>query len=339
MGSKHLPPARGANQADVARRAGVSTQTVSRVISGQPNVRPETAQRVLAAVEELDYRVNHAASSLASGRSRILGLVVVSTNRYSSAALSVGVEKAAAEHGYTVTTAAVADHTSAESVLQAFDRLEQQGAEGIVVGVPIPLESTTMRTRISRMPTIRSEHAGFGEDAPFAVDQHTVSRLAVEHLLELGHETVWHVTGEESWQEAKQRREGWKDVLRARGIDPPPEIPGDWTPESGYRAGRTIAAIPDVTAVYVGSDEMAFGLLRAFHEAGRQVPEDISVVSVDDISLAAYAAPALTTVRQPFQSLGRAAALRVISRIEGDLEVDIPPTEPTLVVRSSTAAR
>ena len=111
------------------------------------------------------------------------------------------------------------------------------------------------------------------------------------------------------------------------------------TPESGYRAGRTIAAIPDVTAVYVGSDEMAFGLLRAFHEAGRQVPEDISVVSVDDISLAAYAAPALTTVRQPFQSLGRAAALRVISRIEGDLEVDIPPTEPTLVVRSSTAAR
>src|SRR5699024_12170796 len=101
-----------------------------------------------------------------------------------------------------------------------------------------------------------------------------------------GDEAVRHGTGEESWQEAKQRREGWKDVLRARGIDPPPEIPGDWTPESGYRAGRTIAAIPDVTAVYVGSDEMAFGLLRAFHEAGRQVPEDISVVSVDDISLA-----------------------------------------------------
>src|SRR5690625_7145086 len=120
MGSKHLPPARGANQADVARRAGVSTQTVSRVISGQPNVRPETAQRVLAAVDELDYRVNHAASSLASGRSRILGLLVVSTHRYSSAAPSVGVDKAAAEDGYTVTTEAVADHTRADATLEDF---------------------------------------------------------------------------------------------------------------------------------------------------------------------------------------------------------------------------
>src|SRR5690625_8013586 len=104
MGSKHLPPARGANQADVARRAGVSTQTVSRVISGKPNVRPETAKRVLAAVEELDYRVNHAASSLASGLSRILGLVVVSTNRYSFAAICVDGVKASAEHVTSVNT-------------------------------------------------------------------------------------------------------------------------------------------------------------------------------------------------------------------------------------------
>lgn len=329
-------PNRPPSQADVARVAGVSSQTVSRVVSGQANVHPDTAARVLAAIEELDYRVNHAASSLASGRTRIIGLIVVSTKRYSSAALSVGVESAAASKGYSVTTAAVADHASLETFLQAFDRLEQQGAEGIVLGVPVPLDNPQMRTRMERIPTIRSERAGFSPDAPLAVDQGAVSRLAVEHLLGLGHETVWHVTGDDEWQESGQRREAWAQTLEDRGVTPPPEIPGDWTPESGYRAGRTIAAIPAVTAVFVSSDEMAFGLLRALHEAGKQVPSDIAVVSVDDIALAAYASPALTTVRQPFEAMGKAAALRLIAEIEGESDIALPPTEPTLIVRDST---
>ena len=115
-------------------------------------------------------------------------------------------------------------------------------------------------------------------------------------------------------------------------------IPGDWTPESGYRAGRTIAAIPEATAVFVSSDEMAFGLIRALHEAGRSVPDEVSVVSVDDIALAAFASPSLTTVRQPFEEMGRAAALRLIAQIEGhDLAEDMPDVHPDLIVRTSTA--
>lgn len=329
---------RAPSQVDVARLAGVSTQTVSRVVSGQANVRPETARRVHAAVEELGYRVHAAAASLASGRTRMLGVLLVSTDRYSSAALGVGIEGAAAAHGYTVTTATVADHSSPDAFLDAFDRLERQGAEGIILGVPVELDTPAMRTRTDRTPSTRIDRLTLEPDAPFVMDQAAIARLAVEHLLDLGHTTVWHVAGDDYWLESRQRRETWEQVLTERGIVPPPVIPADWTPESGYRAGRTIAAIPDATAVFVGSDEMAFGLVRALHEAGRVVPDEVSVVSVDDIALAAYASPALTTVRQPFETIGRAATLRLIATIEGAPIAGMPELHPELVVRSSTAA-
>lgn len=307
-------------------------------MSGQDTVRPDTARRVLAAVEELGYRVHAAAASLASGRTRVLGVIVVSTDRYSSAALGVGIQQAAAANGYTVSTAAVADHASAEAFLEAFDRLERQGAEGIILGVPVELESPAMRARTERTPATRVERTSLDEDAPLTVDQRAIARLAVEHLLDLGHATVWHVSGDDYWTETRQRSEAWEQTLRDRGIVPPPLILADWTPESGYRAGRTIAAIPEATAVFVSSDEMSFGLIRALHEAERNVPEDVSVVSVDDIALAAYASPALTTVRQPFEAMGRAAALRIIAQIEGyEAAREMPSTEPQLIVRSSTA--
>ena len=307
-------------------------------MSGQSNVRPETARRVLAAVETLGYRVHAAAASLASGRTRILGVIVLSTDRYSTGATSVGIERVAAENGYTVTTASVANHASLDAIVQAFDRLERQGAEGIILAPTVALESPEMRTRTARTPSTHLVRVGPEDDADFAVDQRLVARLAVEHLLDLGHRTVWHVAGDEYWSEAGQRRETWETVLLERGITPAPVLPADWTSESGYRAGRTIAAIPDATAVFVSSDEMAFGVIRALHEAGRAVPDDVSVVSVDDIALAAYASPALTTVRQPFEAVGMAAARRVIGEIEGaEPAGDLPPIEPELIIRASTA--
>ncbi|MBP1326288.1 DNA-binding LacI/PurR family transcriptional regulator [Leucobacter exalbidus] len=337
-----MPPRRSSqdkapSQVDVARLAGVSAQTVSRVMSNQGSVRPETARRVLAAVDELGYRIHAAAASLASGRTRLLGVIIVSNDRYSIGAHGVGIEQAAAAHGYTVTTAAVAEHASSDAFIEAFDRLERQGAEGIILGIPIDLDTPAMRVRTERTPTVRSERSELDPHSPFAVDQALIGRLAVEHLLELGHRTVWHVTGDDYWMETDERRTAWQQVLTEHGITPPPVIPGNWTPESGYRAGRTIAAIPDATAVFVSSDEMAFGVLRALHEAGKRVPEDVSVVSVDGIPLSAYASPALTTVRQPFEDVGRAAALRLIAMLEGSSVGELPHIEPTLVVRASTA--
>ncbi|GAA3859501.1 LacI family DNA-binding transcriptional regulator [Leifsonia kafniensis] len=323
-------------QVDVARVAGVSTQTVSRVVSGQPNVRPETIQRVMAAVEATGYRLHAAAASLASGRSRTLGVITISSAQYSTSAILLGVEAAASEEGYSVSTASVPQHSAPASFLGAFDRLERQGAEGIVILAPVGFLAEALGTRTERTPTVGHRQSdGIGADA--LVDQREIARLATEHLLDLGHRTVWHVSGDEFWQESNARRDEWEAVLRERGVTPPPVIPADWSPESGYRAGRTIAAIPDVTAVFVASDEMAFGVIRALHEAGRTVPDDVSVVSVDDIALAAYAAPALTTVRQPFHEVGRATATRVIDLIEKREPSVTPQLRAELIVRASTA--
>lgn len=320
----------------MARLAGVSTQTVSRVMAGHPNVLPETASRVRKAVDTLGYRVHAAAASLASGRTRVIGVIILSTARYSSGALSVGIEEVAAAEGYTVTTATVPQHAPVEAFAAAFDRLERQGAEGIILASPIPTDDPVMIARTERIPTSVAELPA-GDIDPDRLDQSEIARLATEHLLDLGHATVWHVSGDEYWMEARERRETWERVLRERGIEPPPVIPGDWTPESGYRAGRTIAAIQGATAVFVASDEMAFGVLRALHEAGRTVPDDISIASVDDIALAAYSSPALTTVRQPFEQVGRIAATRVIDRIEGRSRTAMEPVAPELIVRASTA--
>lgn len=302
-------------------------------MSGQSNVRAETARRVLAAVEELDYRVHAAAASLASGRTRILGVIAVSTGRYSTAAISIGIEETAAAEGYTVTTTMVPGYSAKDGFTAAFERLERQGAEGVVLVTPVVFEEELLR---ARTPSVFVERLP-GEERDAVVDQGLIATLATEHLLDLGHATVWHVSGDEYWAESTQRKDAWERALTARGIVPPPVLPADWTPESGYRAGRTIAAIPDATAVFVASDEMAFGVVRALHEAGRRVPEDVSVVSVDDIALAAYAAPALTTVRQPFEAVGRAAATRVIDLIEGRAPTEIEEVRPELIVRASTA--
>lgn len=333
---RRLEQDRGPNQVDVARVAGVSTQTVSRVIAGHPNVRPETASRVLAAVDAVGYRLHAAAASLASGRTRTIGVIQLSTAQYSRSAQLLGVEAVAAEQGYAVTTASVPPRPAPASFVEAFDRLERQGAEGIVILAQLGFLAEALGGRTERTPTVGHRHSdGFGVDA--LIDQRGIARAATEHLLDLGHRTVWHVSGDEDWQEANERSEEWEAVLRERGVTPPPVVPGDWSPESGYRAGRTIAAIPDVTAVFVSSDEMAFGVIRALHEAGRAVPEDVSVVSVDDIALAAYAAPALTTVRQPFDAVGRAFASRVIEMIEKREPSAAPRLLSELIVRASTA--
>lgn len=334
--SRRSQPDRAPNQVDVAQAAGVSTQTVSRVLSGHPNVRPETARRVLTAVDAVGYRLHAAAASLASGRSRTIGVITLSSIEYSTSAIVLGVEAVAAEQGYAVTSASVPHHSAPASFIGAFERLESQGAEGIVVLAPVGFLAEALGARTARTPTVgHRQTGGVGTDA--LVDQRAIARAATEHLLDLGHQTVWHVSGDEFWEESDARREEWEAVLRERGITPPPVIPGDWSPESGYRAGRTIAAIPDVTAVFVSSDEMAFGVIRALHEAGRIVPDDVSVVSVDDIALAAYAAPALTTVRQPFVDVGRAAAIQVIDLIEKREPSALAPLRAELIVRASTA--
>lgn len=328
-------PKAAANMSDVARLAGVSPQTVSRTLAGHSNVRAATAARVLDAVAKLDYRVHAAAASLSSGRTRQLGLITVSSVRYSVSALGLGVESAAIAAGYSVTTAAASDITSG-GLISTLDRVMGQGAEGIVLAVPVGPDHQDFAARAARIPMVAVD-ASSPAVPTVSVDQVAIGRLATEHLLALGHRRITHLQGPEDWLESRDRRLGWELALRAHDIAPTPTLEGDWSPESGYRIGSALAQDPDVTALFVASDEMAFGVIRAMHEHGRRVPEDLSIVSVDDIDLAAYAAPSLTTVRQPFGDIGRLAARRLIDVLEGVPVHDTPRLEPTLVVRASTA--
>ncbi|MFF9300716.1 LacI family DNA-binding transcriptional regulator [Streptomyces sp. NPDC014764] len=323
--------------ADVARAAGVSAQTVSRVLSGRPNVQERTRDKVMAAVEQLGYRRNNAARVLSSGRSRTIGVVTLRPHYYSGALLTSGIESAAREAGYTVNAAATSS-LDTSAIEDALSRLADQDVEGVVLAVPLIHASRRIEQLTASVPTVTIDGSRTSATEVVAVDQALAARLATQHLLDLGHDSVWHVTGPEEWLEAAGRRDGWRDTLAAAGRPVPPALEGDWSPASGYRNGLVLGRIPDVTAVFVASDEMAFGVIKALHEAGRRVPEDISVVGVDNIELAEYSWPPLTTVAQPFAEMGALAVTQLLRSIAAPGALSGPkPVEPRLVVRSSTA--
>jgi DNA-binding LacI/PurR family transcriptional regulator len=322
---------------DVARVAGVSAQTVSRALAGHPNVQEKTRAKVLAAVEQLGYRKNNAARVLSSGRSRTIGVVTLQTSFYSRTALTHGIERAAQEAGYAVSAATTAS-LDTSAIESAMLRLADQHVEGMILAVPLIHVSRQIEQLTGAVPTVTVDGSRTSATEVVAVDQSLAARLATRHLLDLGHETVWHVAGPRAWLDASSRSQGWRAVLEAEGRTVPPELEGDWSPESGYRNGLILGRIPDVTAVFVASDEMAFGVIRALHELGRRVPEDISVVGVDDIALAEYCSPSLTTVAQPFAEMG-ALAVGHLMRHLADPGAALEPAsvEPALVVRASTA--
>ncbi|MCK8676973.1 LacI family DNA-binding transcriptional regulator [Streptomyces lichenis] len=329
--------ARPPGMADVARAAGVSAQTVSRVLSGHPNVQERTRAKVLAAVEQLGYRRNNAARMLSSGRSRTIGVVTLQTTFYSRAAVTSGIEHAAQASGYAVSTATTTS-LDTSAIEAALSRLADQGVEGVILSVPLVHTSPRIEQLTRSIPTITIDGSRTDTTEVVAVDQALAARLATRHLLDLGHETVWHIAGPEQWLEAGSRRDGWRATLEEAGRPVPPPLEGDWSPASGYRNGLILGRIPDATAVFVASDEMAFGVIRALAELGRRVPEDVSLVSVDDIDLAAYCSPPLTTVAQPFTRTGELAVAHLLRHITAPDAVALPETvEPQLVIRASTA--
>ncbi|MGW5662543.1 LacI family DNA-binding transcriptional regulator [Streptomyces sp. NPDC003758] len=328
--------------ADVARIAGVSHQTVSRVLNDHPNVRPATRERVLAAVRELGYRPNAAARTLATRRTRTLGVISFNTTLYGPACMLYGIEQAARQHEYFVTVAAVGT-LDRRSVLDAVDRLRAQGVEGIIVIAP---QTAAVGALANVPPDVPLVAVGCGTHtalASVAVDNEAGAELATNYLLDLGHRTVHHLVGPRSWLDAQEREAGWRGALEKRGAPVTEPLTGaDWTARTGYELGQRIAADPDVTAVFCANDHMALGLLRALQQAGRRVPEDISVVGFDDMPETEYFGPSLTSVRQDFDELGR-RALRALIEIVGDPDAGLPATAgtphivipPTLVVRTS----
>ncbi|HEU4542548.1 MAG TPA: LacI family DNA-binding transcriptional regulator [Jiangellaceae bacterium] len=335
---------RPAVMADVARRAGVSHQTVSRVLNDHPNVRPETKERVMQAIEELAYRRNSSARALVTRRTNTLGVVAFDTTLYGPASTLFGIEQAAREAGYFISIVSLKTITG-KSVSEALDYLAERSVDGVIVIAPQRTAAEALSALPADVPVVAVE-GGRAPDRPVVcVDQVAGATAATEHLLSLGHRTVWHVTGPQNWLEAEARQDAWRAALIAAGAPIPEAVPGDWSPRSGHEAGRrlaeTRAAGADVTAVFVANDQMALGMLRAFHEAGIEVPRDVSVVGFDDIPEAEFFPPPLTTVRQDFAAVGRNSIGVLLDRIESG------PSQPprrvvvpaSLIIRASTAAR
>ncbi|RDI65377.1 LacI family transcriptional regulator [Nocardia pseudobrasiliensis] len=322
---------------DVAKLAGVSHQTVSRVLNGSPQVRPETRERVLAAVAELGYRPNAMARGLVSRRSKVLGVVTFDTILYGPACMLLGIERAARAAGYGVGIVTL-EQVDRDSVLAAVNTLAGQGVDGVIVIAPQEAAAAALHSLPTPLAAVVVE-AGREVGLPsVAVDQFEGARLAVRHLLDLGHETVWHLAGPDGFGEARDRREGWQRTLAAAGAPVPPPGVGDWSARSGYEAGLALAENPEVTALFVANDQMALGVLRAFAERGIGVPGRVSVVGFDDIPEAAYLTPSLTTVRQDFDEVGR-RSMRLLRQLIESVEPEPqPPVAPTLVVRESSAA-
>ncbi|MEW2402405.1 LacI family DNA-binding transcriptional regulator [Streptomyces sp. NPDC046862] len=327
---------------DVARLAGVSQKTVSRVFNDEPYVSADVRRRVLEAAGQLGYRLNNAARALASGRTRSIGVVTLGTALYGPATLLMGVERVVRDTGYALRVVNTMEGDPA-GIAGAVDSLLDQGVDGIVISEPIDEEGGggEVSVRVS-VPVLV-----IGAPPPFPATTvltaggraDLMARAATEHLLDLGHATVRHLAGPQRWYAARDRLEGWRTALAANGRDVPPVVEGDWSAASGYAAGRALAADPEVTAVFAANDDMAIGLMRALVEAGRRVPEDVSVVGFDDIPVAGYVTPPLTTVRQPFDTVAQEGLKRLVHAIENPQADPLPASDPPvdLVIRSSTA--
>ncbi|HLT67195.1 MAG TPA: LacI family DNA-binding transcriptional regulator [Microbacterium sp.] len=333
MSDSRIERARTVGVRDVAARAGVSRQTVSRVLNDHPEVAPETRERVLAAMAELGYRVNNAARALGTRRTRTVGVLASNAEQQGPARTLAAIEASAREAGYWV-SAAFAEAGEADAVVSAVEHLISQGVEGIVVVAPHARTLDALDALRIEVPIVTLHSSGRGARG-LSVDQAAGARLAVGALADAGHTRIAHLAGPADWLEAESRAEGFAAEIAARGLRPGPVIEGDWSAASGYAAA---AAIIDsgVTAVFCANDQMALGLIGGLHEAGIRVPGDISIVGFDDIPDAAYYWPQLTTVRQDFAELARRAVDAVIGGgVPAASALD--PVAPVLVPRASVA--
>lgn len=328
---------------DVAARAQVSAQTVSRVVNNSELVTEETRTRVLHAIEELDYQPNHAARSLNKQRSNVI-LVINFRTDYPYAAWDMLAR--AKELGYQVMFITV-DPFSAKDIRTAFASALKYLCEGIILASPF-IELAISQTEIIKL--CRNIPAVFldtplGSPLPSVIiNQRYGSQIATQHLIDLGHRQIVEVSGPvEELVDARERHESWQETMARNGLSADCSIEagaGGFSFEGGYQAiHELLNSGYAFTALLAGNDDIAIGALRALRERGLRVPEDISLVGFDDASVSAYLLPQLTTIRQDFVSHARRTVEYLVSMIKG---IERTPKQvvlkPELIIRQSTQA-
>ena len=328
---------RGPSMADVAREAGVSGQTVSRVANGKTNVDAATRERVLTAMRRVGYRPNSAARALRNGQFRSIGVIISALPTFGNIRTLDAVAAAVVTEGFSIILMPVTRPTQGE-VAGAFSRLNEQAVDGVIILIEQHQLDQSEIELPQGLPVVVIDSSASYDYPIVDTDQAQGAAAATRHLLDLGHRTVWHIAGPPQSYAAERRRKSWQATLADAGREVPPVLTGDWSARSGYDHGLRLAADPRVTAVFAANDQMALGLLRALHETGRTVPGDMSVVGFDDMDESAYFWPPLTTIRQSFEAVGMHAVAALLTEIATDVRAAAPVTVPTeLVLRASTA--
>lgn len=325
---------------DVARLAGVSHQTVSRVINSHPNVSESTRLRVQEAISTLGYRRNTAARALVTRHSNTIGVITSVSPHWGPSSTLIGVERAARDAGFYLSVAALHSIEPA-GIKEVIGHFVDQGVEGIVVIAPEAAMEHVSERFVADMPVVMI--AAGAEPANgvqiTSINQELGARLATRHLLALGHTSIGHIAGPNLWFDALERVRGWRGELADNGIRPGPHLIGDWTATSGHQAGQQLLRRKRLpSAVFVANDLMAVGVLRAMHDARVRVPDDISIVGFDDMPGAGHLIPGLTTIRQDLDLLGRQCIAMLLAELNQS-PMRVSPLEPELVIRQSAAHR
>lgn len=349
MSTTHDRPARptgGVVMVDVAREAGVSQKTVSRVVNDSPQVRPEVRERVLAAIDRLGYRRNGAARALAAGRTHLIAIVAMGSPLYGISEHVIGAERAARERGYSTVVVATGEDGDDSEVRRAIDRALALGAEGLLLVEPFRRDPALL-VPYADVPVVSPQHG----DAPdvdrsplhshVTTDEEHGGRLATEHLLDLGHRRVAHLAGPRAWQPAELRELGWRSALEGAGAPVVEPVRGDWSARSGYRAAQELLDRGEsFTALFAANDAMAVGAVRALVERGLGVPRDVAVVGFDDLPESEFQVVPLSSVRQDFQAMARLSVEHIVCALEGQpVERRRVDVRASLVVRASSGDR
>lgn len=332
----------------VAKAAGVSAQTVSRVINDHPDVAPQTRTKVQRVIDQLNYRPNILARSLIHRRSYTIGVVAMASSYYGPSTTLVGIEQMIRNLGYSLLLDFL-HHPERDDVEQIINRLLSHQVDGILWAIPeIGINRAWLGRKSARLPIpVIYLSMQPGKPPVVAIDNQHGGFMATEHLLAQGYHRVGIITGPMDWWESRQRLAGWRAALE-KASEPAAErqiVEGDWSAASGEAAIHKLwEQFPEIEAVFASNDQMALGVLQAAHRSGHRVPGDLAVVGFDNIPESLFFWPALTTVDQPLIDLGGQAVEALSRLIEAEhandrtVRVDTILLQPSLVVRESSIA-
>jgi DNA-binding LacI/PurR family transcriptional regulator len=328
-------PTKAATIYDVAKVAGVSHQTVSRFLKGFEGIRPQTREKVVQALEELGYQPNLTARSLKSGRSHRIGALTHEISQVGPSRIVEGASAAAREAGYVLDIVSL-DTRNPSAIEESLALITQHDLAGVLaLGVTDEMTKAFEATAFRVPAYVAVESDGLTGDPRAELSRVGLPAL-VSHLAGLGHRRLMHLAGPAEWSAARNRIRAYEAAVAAQGLESIGILHGDWSAASGYRAIANLPEAPTATALVAANDQMALGAMLALKEFGLRIPEDVSVVGIDDIPEAAYLDPPLTTVRNDFETQGRAAMHQLLARIEHSELLPVIVAPPLLMVRRSS---